>query len=54
MIKQFKEYNISFHGPVSFSEDSNCMSVTFDPIRVPGWNIDFRGIQYGRVSANVI
>ena len=52
MREQFKEYNISFHGPVFFSEDSNGMSVTFDP--VTGWNINFRGIQYGQVSANVI
>ena len=48
--EQFKEYEILHPGCcVSFSDDSNGMSVTFDS--TPGWKINFRDISYTKVSS---
>ena len=41
------------HGPVSMSDDSNGISITFDPIHVPGWQIGFRGIHCEQVSIHL-
>ena len=46
--KQFKEYKVIHLGCVSFSDDSNGMSVTFDS--TSGWKINFRDISYTKVS----
>ena len=46
--EQFKEYTVFPLGCVSFSDNSNVMSVTFDSI--PGWKINFRDISYTKVS----
>ena len=48
--KEYKENKILCHGPVSFNDDSNGISVTFDPIHVPGWIIDFRNIYCEKVQ----
>ena len=48
-LKEYKENRILRRGPVSFSDDSNGISVTFDPIHVPGWIIDFRDIHCEKV-----
>ena len=48
--EQFKDYKLFHLGCVSFSDDSNGMSVTFDS--TPGWLIDFRGINYTEVSTS--
>ena len=46
--EQFKEYKVFHLGCVSFSDDNNGMSVTFDS--TPGWKINFRNISYTKVS----
>ena len=46
--EQFKEYTVFHLGCVSFSDDSNGVSVTFDSIL--GWKINFRDISYTKVS----
>ena len=48
-LKEYKENKILHRGPVSFGDDSNGISVTFDPNHVPGWIIDFRDIHCEKV-----
>ena len=56
MEEQFEEYEESGmfrDGPVFLSDDSIGISITFDPIHVPGWKIGFRGIHCEQVSIQV-
>ena len=48
-LKEYRENKILHRGPVSFGDDSNGISVTFDPVHVPGWTIDFRDIHCEKV-----
>ena len=49
LLKEYKENEILHRGPVSFGDDSNGISVTFNPNPVPGWMIAFRDIHCEKV-----